>query len=258
MGVPLVHHSGLVMTLGFTLADRLGARTVPCRVAGLHPHVGAAGGQSRSRSGKAATVAVQSPTIPAPACASRARRSWPRCPTSSAAATSPAATDTFTWSVHAQLEAFATHKPPPRGLCAIVRGAAGDARGQGDRLRGPGLHPHRHDHQARAAGGRGRGGRRGRQGRRSAGRRRAAAEAAAPAPKPQAAEARRPKPRRPRPPPATRPTARPRRPRRRRERQPQAERQAADAASKADKPTSRARSPSPARCAARAPTSPAG
>src|SRR5687767_15879604 len=55
MGVPLVHHTWLVMSLGgLTLADRLGARAVPCRVAGCTRTWLQLGGKSLALVSKAA------------------------------------------------------------------------------------------------------------------------------------------------------------------------------------------------------------
>jgi hypothetical protein len=111
------------MTLGFTLADRLGARTVPCKVAGCTRTWVQLGGKALAL-GKAATGpgnATAADDAGAGMCEpckkklatlhdKQRRCEIPNCP------------GTFTWTVQQQLEAFAQHKQPPRGLCADCEG----------------------------------------------------------------------------------------------------------------------------------------
>jgi hypothetical protein len=119
MGVPLVHHIGLVMTLGFTLADRLGARTVPCKVAGCTRTWVQLGGKAlalgRKGGDKGATPGGDDSGAgmcePCKTKLDTLVDKQRRCEI-------PGCHGTFPWTVQEQLEAFAAHKPPPRGICA--------------------------------------------------------------------------------------------------------------------------------------------
>jgi hypothetical protein len=105
------------MTLGFTLADRLGARTVPCKVAGCSRTWVQLGGKALALgkttggSSSSADEAGAGMCEPCKKKLSTLADKQRRCEI-------PGCHNTFTWPVKDQLEAFAQHKQPPRGLCA--------------------------------------------------------------------------------------------------------------------------------------------
>jgi hypothetical protein len=107
------------MTLGFTLADRLGARTVPCKVAGCTRTWVQLGGKAlalgRKGGDKGAAASGDDPGAgmcePCKTKLASLADKQRRCEI-------PGCHGTFLWSVKEQLEAFAAHKPPPRGICA--------------------------------------------------------------------------------------------------------------------------------------------
>ncbi len=120
MKVPLVHHSGLVMALGgFTLADRLGAKTMPCRVAGCTRTWLQFGGKAAfTLGGRSETVSGSAGAGMCDPCKKKLASitdKQRRCDV-------PGCDGTWTWTVDAQLEAFATHRPPPKNLCASCEG----------------------------------------------------------------------------------------------------------------------------------------
>ena len=110
-------------------------------------------GARRSRSAGQPRPRIPVPTIRRPACASRARRSSSACTTSSAAATCPAARTPGPGRGRA---AGGVRRPQAAAQAPVrqLRGQAGGAGGQADRLHGPRLHPHGHADQAAAAAGR--------------------------------------------------------------------------------------------------------
>lgn len=102
---------------GFTLADRLGARAIPCRVKGCtrtwlqisNKALSLRGGESGS---DGADGGLCEP------CANKLRGIKDverRCDR-------PGCAGTWTWPVAAQLEAFATRRPAPKALCAACEG----------------------------------------------------------------------------------------------------------------------------------------
>src|SRR5688572_22813402 len=115
MGGPLVHHSGLVMTLGFTLADRLGARTVPCSVAGCTRTWVQLGGKALAL-GKGKGDADDGG--PGASMCEPCKKKLATLTEKQRRCEIHGCHGTFPWSVKDQLEAFATHRPPPKGLCA--------------------------------------------------------------------------------------------------------------------------------------------
>ena len=117
MGVPLVHHIGLVMTLGFTLADRLGARTVPCKVAGCTRTWVQLGGKALALGRKGGDKGAASGDDPGAGMCEPCKTKLASLTEKQRRCEIPGCHNTFPWSVQAQLEAFATHKPPPRGIC---------------------------------------------------------------------------------------------------------------------------------------------
>jgi hypothetical protein len=116
MKVALVHHNGLVMALGgFTLADRLGAKTMPCRVPGCTRTWLQFGGKAALSFGARTDSAPGSPGAgmcdPCKKKLSTLTEKQRRCDV-------PGCENTWTWPVEAQMEAFASHRPPPKNLCA--------------------------------------------------------------------------------------------------------------------------------------------
>ena len=138
---------------GFTLADRLGAKSSPCSVQGCtRTWISIAGGQGRQarrprrgRPGRSRVVDVRSRA----ARSSRASRDAQRPCDRARAATEPGPGPPT-----AQLEAFATKRPGAARAVRRLRGEAGRAGGQAAPLLGPGLHALVGLHQASAAAGR--------------------------------------------------------------------------------------------------------
>jgi hypothetical protein len=103
---------------GFTLADRLGAKTVPCRVSGC----------TRTwiqLSNKALALGGGSdvdPKDPTAGMCEPCRNKWKTIRDLERACERPGCENTWTWPAAAQLQAFATRRPPPRGLCAECEG----------------------------------------------------------------------------------------------------------------------------------------
>jgi hypothetical protein len=105
-----------VMSLGggFTLADRLGAKTQPCRVKGctrtwiqLSSKALALGGGGTA-----------DPSDPGAGMCEPCRTKLKGLHDAERSCERPGCQRTWTWPVAAQLEAFATRRPPPRALCA--------------------------------------------------------------------------------------------------------------------------------------------
>jgi hypothetical protein len=103
---------------GFTLADRLGAKTVPCRVSGctrtwiqLSNKALALGGGSEV-----------DPADPTAGMCEPCRNKWKSLRDVERPCERPGCANTWTWPAAAQLQAFATRRPPPRGLCAECEG----------------------------------------------------------------------------------------------------------------------------------------
>jgi hypothetical protein len=103
---------------GFTLADRLGARSVPCRVSGCTRTWIQLGGKSLAL-GKAADT---SPDDPAAGMCEPCKKKFVSLHDKQRRCDVPGCQNTWTWSANAQLEAFAAHKPPPKHLCASCEG----------------------------------------------------------------------------------------------------------------------------------------
>jgi hypothetical protein len=102
---------------GFTLADRLGARSVPCRVSGCTRTWIQLGGKSLAL-GKA----VDSPDDPAAGMCEPCKKKFVSLHDKQRRCDVPGCQNTWTWPAAAQLEAFAAHKPPPKHMCASCEG----------------------------------------------------------------------------------------------------------------------------------------
>jgi hypothetical protein len=121
-------------SLGFTLADRLGAKSLPCSVHGCTrtwiSMAGAAlGGQSQGKdkagqqgkSGKGLQLGgrgAANPSDPASSMCDPCRDKLTKTHDQERACDRPGCTGTWTWPVAAQMEAFATKRPAPQSLCA--------------------------------------------------------------------------------------------------------------------------------------------
>jgi hypothetical protein len=103
---------------GFTLADRLGAKTVPCRVSGCtrtwiqlsNKALALGGGNSVD------------PSDPTAGMCEPCRNKWKSLRDLERPCERPGCENTWTWPSGDQLQAFATRRPPPRSLCAECEG----------------------------------------------------------------------------------------------------------------------------------------
>jgi hypothetical protein len=107
--------SGFIMgSLGFTLADRLGAKSVPCSVSGCSRTWIQMTGKSAKLGGRTEGNDSDPTSKMCDACRDKFRTlvdAQRPCDRSTCELT-------WTWDVQAQLEAFATRRPPPHRLCA--------------------------------------------------------------------------------------------------------------------------------------------
>ncbi len=104
---------------GFTLADRLGAKSSPCSVAGCtRTWISIAGGKGAKLGGRGAA----DPNDPASSMCDPCREKFARVKDAERPCDRPGCDGTWTWPAKAQLEAFATNKQPPRGMCAACEG----------------------------------------------------------------------------------------------------------------------------------------
>ena len=100
---------------GFTLADRLGAKSSPCSVAGCtRTWISIAGGKGAKLGGRGAA----DPNDPASSMCDPCREKFARVKDVERPCDRPGCHGTWTWPAMAQLEAFAAGKQPPRGMCA--------------------------------------------------------------------------------------------------------------------------------------------
>jgi hypothetical protein len=104
---------------GFTLADRLGAKSSPCSVAGCtRTWISIAGGKGAKLGGRGAA----DPNDPASSMCDPCREKFARLKDAERPCDRPGCDGTWAWGAKAQLEAFATNKQPPRGMCAACEG----------------------------------------------------------------------------------------------------------------------------------------
>lgn len=99
---------------GFTLADRLGAKTVPCRVRGCSRTLL----QFANKALTLASNAPDDPNDPAAGMCEPCRKRLKELKEAQRPCERPGCSGTWTWAVAGQLEAFATRRPTPKGLCA--------------------------------------------------------------------------------------------------------------------------------------------
>ena len=104
---------------GFTLADRLGAKSSPCSVPGCtRTWISIAGGKGAKLGGRGAA----DPSDPASSMCDPCREKFSRVTDAQRPCDRPGCDGTWTWSAKDQLEAFATNRQAPRGMCAGCEG----------------------------------------------------------------------------------------------------------------------------------------
>src|SRR5262245_60552028 len=99
---------------GFTLADRLGAKSVPCRVAGCTRTWLQLGSKSLVLGGRA----QEDPNDPTAGMCEPCRTKRATLKDAQRACDRPGCSGSWTWTAAAQLEAFASRRPAPKNLCA--------------------------------------------------------------------------------------------------------------------------------------------
>src|SRR3954451_17701330 len=99
---------------GFTLADRLGAKTQPCRVKGCSRTWLQLSSKALALGGSTST----DPGDPAAGMCEPCRTKLNGLRDAQRPCERPGCNRTWDWPISAHLEAFATRRPPPRGLCA--------------------------------------------------------------------------------------------------------------------------------------------
>jgi len=110
-------------SLGFTLADRLGAKSLPCSVPGCARtwiSMAAAGGNKNGKglaSLKLGGRGAASPDDPASSMCDPCRDKLAKTRDQERACDRPGCAGTWTWPVAAQMAAFANKRPAPQGLC---------------------------------------------------------------------------------------------------------------------------------------------
>src|SRR5688572_8050190 len=103
---------------GFTLADRLGAKTVPCRVAGCTRTWLQLGGKAAALGGRT----TEDPNDPGAGLCEPCKKKLSQLRDQQRRCDVPGCTETWTWPIAAQLEAFAAHRPPPKQICGSCEG----------------------------------------------------------------------------------------------------------------------------------------
>src|SRR5579862_6560038 len=112
-------------SLGFTLADRLGAKSLPCSVPGCTrtwiSMAGASVGQKQKKNGKGLDLGGRGAATaddPASSMCDPCRDKLAKTHDQERACDRPGCAGKWTWPVAAQLAAFATKGQPPKSLCA--------------------------------------------------------------------------------------------------------------------------------------------
>ena len=101
---------------GFTLADRLGAKSSPCTVPGCTRTWLSMASAEGARSWAAAAPPIR--RIRRRRCAIPAATTYAKTKDAERPCDRPGCSGTWTWTVTQQMEAFASKRPPPTGLCA--------------------------------------------------------------------------------------------------------------------------------------------
>jgi len=100
---------------GFTIADRLGAKSSPCSVPGCtRTWLSLASAKGAKLGGRGAASADD----PASSMCDPCREAFAKTKDQQRACDRPGCAGTWTWTVTQQMEAFASKRPPPAGLCA--------------------------------------------------------------------------------------------------------------------------------------------
>jgi hypothetical protein len=108
---------------GFTLADRLGAKSSPCSVKGCtRTWMTLASGQGKKLSANLGGRGAADPKDPASSMCDPCRETFGKVRDSERACDRPGCDGKWTWSAMAQVEAFATGRSAPAGLCAGCEG----------------------------------------------------------------------------------------------------------------------------------------
>ncbi|HVV15597.1 MAG TPA: hypothetical protein VHH90_00230 [Polyangia bacterium] len=108
---------------GFTLADRLGAKSSPCSVAGCtRTWISIAGGKAAKLGGRGAA----DPSDPTSSMCDPCREAYRRVEDAQRPCDRPGCDGTWTWPAMAQVEAAAGNRPAPRGLCAGCEAKLGE------------------------------------------------------------------------------------------------------------------------------------
>jgi hypothetical protein len=106
-------------SLGFTLADRLGAKSLPCSVPGCtRTWISMAGTSKQGKNLNLGGRGAANPSDPASSMCDPCRDKLAKTRDQERACDRPGCTGKWTWSVAAQMEAFATKRTAPQGLCA--------------------------------------------------------------------------------------------------------------------------------------------
>jgi hypothetical protein len=104
---------------GFTLADRLGAKSSPCSVPGCsRTWISLATAKGAKLGGRGAA----NPDDPASSMCDPCREAFAKAADVERACDRPGCDGTWTWTVAAQMQAFASKRPAPHGLCAPCEG----------------------------------------------------------------------------------------------------------------------------------------
>ena len=107
---------------GFTLADRLGARAVPCRVPGCTRTWLQLGGKSLALVSRGSVTGQPAAEDAGAGMCEPCKKKLATLHDKQRRCDVPGCQHTWTWTVAEQLEAFATHKPPPKRICADCEG----------------------------------------------------------------------------------------------------------------------------------------
>jgi hypothetical protein len=108
-------------SLGFTLADRLGAKSLPCTVPGCTRTWISMAGAGANKNGKTLNLGGRGAAKaddPASSMCDPCREKLAKTRDQERNCDRPGCEGKWTWKVAAQLEAFAQKKPAPQGLCA--------------------------------------------------------------------------------------------------------------------------------------------
>src|SRR5437868_3273614 len=105
-------------SLGFTLADRLGVKSLPCSVPGCsRTWISMASAATSGKNLKLGGRGAADPKDPASSMCDPCRDKLAKTHDQQRACDRPGCSGTWTWPLAAQMAAFATKSPAPKGLC---------------------------------------------------------------------------------------------------------------------------------------------